>query len=269
MAKRRYIFLIDSVHKYWVLFLNLIFPIECFGCEREDTWLCSECFNKIIFRKSQSCLDCKTENQWGEFCNNCCERYYLDGVWIAADYEQELVAKLIKSYKYHFVKDISLILAKILIQFLDGKINETKNFDFKIAGLDWKMFDQIKARPKVLLDFQNNLIMPVPLSKKRLKWRGFNQAEIIANILADNFKLEIDAKNLKRIKNTKPQAKLNERERRNNLADCFSWLGDKLNGRNIILVDDVATTGSTLNECAKVLKQAGASEVWGLVVANG
>jgi len=111
--------------------------------------------------------------------------------------------------------------------------------------------------------------MPVPLSKKRLKWRGFNQAEIIANILADNFKLEIDAKNLKRIKNTKPQAKLNERERRNNLADCFSWLGDKLNGRNIILVDDVATTGSTLNECAKVLKQAGASEVWGLVVANG
>ena len=261
---------LNSIQKYWMLFLNIIFPIECLNCGREDIWLCEECFQTIIFRENQYCLDCKTKNQWGNFCSNCRDKYFLNGVWIVTNYEQELVAKLIKSYKYHFVKDISLILAKILIKFLNKKINKTNINDTTIEiGLDWKKFDNIKSVPNVLLDFKNTLIIPVPLSKKRLKWRGFNQAEIIAKIVAEEFNLELETNNLKRIKNTKPQAKLNEIKRRNNLLNCFEWSGNNLDGRNIILVDDVATTGSTLDECAKVLKQAGAGEVWGLVVANG
>ncbi len=253
-----------------MLFLNIIFPVECVNCGREDVWLCEECFKEIIFRESQYCLDCKQKNRWGEFCSDCRDKYFLNGVWIVADYEQVLVAKLIKSYKYHFVKDISLILAKILSKFLDKKINETKKADAKKAvGLDWRTFNIIKSVPNTLLNFKNTLIMPVPLSKRRLKWRGFNQAEIIAEIVAKEFDLELENTNLKRTKNTKPQAKLNEIERRSNLLNCFEWVGGNLNGRDIILIDDVATTGSTLNECAKVLKQASASEIWGLVVANG
>jgi predicted amidophosphoribosyltransferase len=74
---------------------------------------------------------------------------------------------------------------------------------------------------------------------------------------------------LVRIKNTKPQVKLTAAERKTNVKDCFEWLGGNLNNKNIILIDDVTTTGSTLNECAKALKNAGAGEVWGLAVANG
>ena len=76
-------------------------------------------------------------------------------------------------------------------------------------------------------------------------------------------------KKLIRIKHKKPQAKLDEAQRQENIKNCFAWVGKKLTGQPIILIDDVTTTGSTLNECAKILKQNGAGEVWGLVVAKG
>ena len=111
--------------------------------------------------------------------------------------------------------------------------------------------------------------LPISLHKKRKRWRGFNQAEIIARELKNYFDIDMSTEKLIRIKHKKAQAKLGEEERKNNIKNCFGWQGDRLNKRNIILVDDVVTTGSTLNECAKVLKENGAGEVWGLVVAKG
>ena len=108
--------------------------------------------------------------------------------------------------------------------------------------------------------------MPVPLSKKRLRWRGFNQAELLAEKVAENYGLAMDAANLIRVKHKKPQAKLDEVHRLENIKDCFAWQGSNLNKKNIILIDDVVTTGATLNECAIVLHAAGAAEVWCLVV---
>jgi predicted amidophosphoribosyltransferase len=81
--------------------------------------------------------------------------------------------------------------------------------------------------------------------------------------------LEISTGRLKIIKHKKPQAKLNETERRENIKDCFVFEGENLAGRNILLVDDIATTGATLSEAARVLKENGAGQVWGLVVAKG
>ena len=119
------------------------------------------------------------------------------------------------------------------------------------------------------MNFNGNLVVPVPLSRKRRRWRGFNQAELLARAVAQNYGLTLDSNNLIRIKHKKPQAKLNEIHRLANVKECFAWRGGDLNKKNIILVDDVVTTGATLNECAKVLKAAGAGQVWGLVVAKG
>ena len=122
---------------------------------------------------------------------------------------------------------------------------------------------------KINFDFKNYLAIPVPLSNKRLRERGFNQAEIIARIFAEHHKLELRNDLLKKISHTKPQAGLNRSERETNLRNCFRVpAASGIEGRNILLIDDVCTTGSTLSEAARVLKEAGAKKIIALVAAR-
>lgn len=268
--------------KAWLFFLDLIFPVECLGCGQEGQWLCSECLKKIKLKDKQYCLHCKKENQFGQFCAPparlddasrsgwCGVNYSLDGVWVAALYDEKLVAEAIKSFKYRFIFDLSENLSKLLIISINNLLSQARiSGAGLVAGLDWRDFKKAREMPLALLNFKENLIMPVPLAKKRLRWRGFNQSELLAERFAVYYNLEINKSSLIRLKHKKPQAKLSEKERLENVKNCFAWQGDNLNGRNIILIDDVATTGSTLNQCAKVLKAAGAGEVWGLAVAKG
>lgn len=254
----------------WLFFLDLIFPIECLSCGQEGEWLCDKCYKEIKLKPTQYCLHCKKENDLGNFCAPCKIIYDLDGVWIAALYDEALISQAIKSLKYRFISGLSKKLSKLMIVCLDKILAERQVFRLSLAGgIDWRTLNQAKKLPLTILNFNENLIMPVPLSKKRLNWRGFNQAELLARIIAEKYKLKLDNINLIRIKHKKPQAKLNEIHRLENVKGCFSWQGVNLNKKNIILVDDVVTTGATLNECAKVLKANGAGEVWGLVLAKG
>ena len=249
--------------------LDLIFPIHCLGCKQEGVWLCQKCFRNLEFKANQYCLHCKSPNRFGEFCPECSKQYALDGVWIASEYDNDIIASLIKNLKYHFAKDLSLILGNFLSLFLKNLINQGRiNKDDLAVGLSADKLYRTTICPDILSDISSSLIIPVPLHKKRLRWRGFNQAARITDTLSKNFNLKI-SHNLKRIKHKKPQAKLNEAQRKANLQNCFTWTGSSLENQRIILVDDVTTTGSTLNECAKILKQADAKEIWGLVVAKG
>ncbi len=243
--------------------LDLIFPIECFGCGCENKWICPDCFKKLTF-KQNSCFNCKTANLFGEFCPPCQENFFLDGIWIAGDYDNKALADAIKALKYYFVKDIGKILGDYISNYLQMVINcplaeSNGNILLPLAEISGPPF----------IDLNNTLAVPVPLHKKRQKWRGFNQAEIIAETIAKNFSMEISRRNLIRIKNNQPQANLDESARQSNIAGCFSWQGEKPADKTIVLIDDVATTGATLNECAKVLKDNGAEAVWGLVAAKG
>jgi len=251
-------------------FLDLIFPKECLGCGQEGIWLCSSCFNKIKLKTKQECLGCKKINDFGQICQTCAMSYHLDGVLVAVSYDEKIIVKLIKSFKYYFIKDLAQDLAKILISFLDDIISQDRiNKVDLTAGLDWHKLQQVKILPQVILNLKNSLIIPVPLSKRRLRWRGFNQAEILARAVAENYNLELNTGKLIRMKHKKPQTKLGSVARQKNIQGCFAWQGENLNKQNIILIDDVVTTGATLNECAKVLKANGAGQVWGLVVAKG
>lgn len=241
--------------KSWLFFLDLIFPIECLGCSRDGFWLCEDCFKEIRLKPRQYCLNCKKENEWGEFCQPCGVNYNLDGVWIAALYDELLVSRAIKNLKYYFVSDLAGDLSRLIILFIDELLKQSRVLKYSL--------------PPSILNFSDNLIVPVPLAKKRWRWRGFNQAELLARKVALKYNLELDSRSLIRTKHKKPQAKLSEIRRLENVKECFSWQDGDLNKRNIILLDDVVTTGATLNECAKVLKAAGAGEVWGLVVAKG
>jgi ComF family protein len=233
-----------QISKFKNFILDLIFPRECAGCGEEGEWLCADCLQKIKFNLNLTCFHCQKTEKLGAFCEECAEFFYLNGIWAAGIYEDKILMRLIHNLKYYFAKDIGKILAEIIFKFLE------KN----------NLLEYIRANKFV--------IMPVPLHQKRKKWRGFNQAEIIARALALKIGTEFIGDKLIRVKNKKSQTKLDKKERKDNVKDCFDWQGESLTGKKIILIDDVSTTGATLNECAWILKENDVTEVWGLVTAR-
>ncbi|GAI27128.1 unnamed protein product [marine sediment metagenome] len=110
----------------------------------------------------------------------------------------------------------------------------------------------------------------MPLDKKRLKRRGFNQAEEIAKVLSEILDIPLINDALLKIKETLPQVKLSEKDREENIKGIFlCQKPEKIKNKKTLLVDDVYTTGSTMEEAARILKKAGAKEVWGIAVARG
>jgi ComF family protein len=219
--------------------LDLFYPKSCVGCGASQTWLCENCQKKIVFVKSATCPFCGRLTEKGEFCKKCRPKTFLNGVVAAAYLEEGPLKEAIHAFKYDFVQDLVPLLGKIMVQGVRGRL----------------------PHPAPLL-------IPVPLHKKRRIWRGFNQAEILAAVLSREFNLPLLSQNLLRIRHTRPQIELSGLQRRQNVKDAFFYQGPSLRGEVVVLVDDVVTTCSTLNECAKALRQAGAKQVWGLVLAK-
>ena len=169
----------------------------------------------------------------------------LAGLMVAAEYRQDAVRDLIWQLKYNSVADISATLALLMADFF------IKN-------------DLVEY-------FSGSLVVPVPMHKRRQRMRGFNQADLIGSALAKKMNMQFRPA-LKKIKNTTRQVDLEKEQRLSNVAGAFA-LAQPINaqlfaGRKILLVDDVATTGATLNECALALQDLSPAEIWGLVVAR-
>ncbi len=165
-------------------------------------------------------------------------------VFAAAHYNNKLIEKAIKTLKYGFIRDMAAPLAKIV-----GAYVENVSIQDIFNG--------------------NPLLVPVPLHKKRMNWRGFNQSELLAEEISKIYKVDVGPGVLRRKEERRPQADLEDRSKRTeNIKGVFRCSAD-LNGRDIILVDDICTTGATLNECAKALAQKGAGKVRALVIARG
>ncbi len=121
--------------------------------------------------------------------------------------------------------------------------------------------------PVALSDF--DVVMPVPLHVNRLRWRGFNQAHLLVKPLAREVGVPVDPWSLERVRPTRPQVELTEAERRRNVAGAFRVTRpERVRGRKILLMDDVYTTGATVDECSRALRRAGAVGIDVLVLAR-
>jgi len=161
-------------------FLNLLFPLECLGCGREKFWLCETCFRKLKFNGATKDFNLRAPN--------------LKKIFIAGDYDDPLLAKLIKKFKYGFITACGQILARFLILFWSGQ-------SWSIETGAVKNRDANKDVPPILI--------PLPLSGKRRRWRGFNQTEILARELSASFAYPLNQE-LKRAGHRPPQAGLSE-----------------------------------------------------------
>jgi len=235
------------------LFLELLFPAECIICENPGKYLCARCSRHIPVKQFDLCPLCqKTETFAGRICNICeneKEKNYLDGIIVSSFYRHPVLREAIYRFKYSFIQNLAWPLTKVLAK--------------KLFALERFPFDEFA-------------FTAVPLHPKRKNWRGFNQAELLGVKLKKLFKqnnLEIQfiPDLLIREKYLKPQMKIHStQERKENIIDSFVLNPEfaKKIPRKIIIIDDVITTGATLNECAKVLKRNGAQIVWGLVLAR-
>ena len=212
--------------------LDLFFPKFCFGCQKEGEYLCPDC--KAILDISQNHQKFKMEN--------------LSDLYFITDYKNFLIKKMIKFLKYQpLVKELAKDLAFLIIDH----------------------FQLIEKKPEFLKKKEGWVLVPVPLEKKKMKWRGYNQAEEIAKNLSLILKIPLVSDCLIKIKKTKPQIELDFKERKENVRGAFLVKnGNLIKNKKVLLVDDVFTTGSTMLECAKVLKEAGAKEIVGIVIAR-
>jgi ComF family protein len=214
------------------LFLELFFPRFCFGCQKEGSYLCQDC---------QALLEISGYHQTFK-------TKYLHDLYFALDYKSQLLKNLVQKYKYEpFVKDLAQTLTELItahFQLLDSKplfFNKNSNF----------------------------VLIPVPLEKKKLRWRGFNQAEEIARELSRFLELPLINDVLIKKKTNLAQTNLSEKERIKNVSGIFDChKQEKIKDKNILLVDDIYTTGATMKESAKTLKKAGVQKITGVVVAR-
>ncbi len=196
------------------------------------------CKQKIVVVSSQVCPACGRLSPQGKYCLKCRKGKHLNGIISAVYFEEGPTKEIIHNFKYNSVLEFGPYLGKIMAE--------------KLAEIPGK----------------NLVITSVPLHAKRLAQRGYNQAEILAKVVSSESKIPcLDL--LKKIKKTKRQVGLLGRNRRRNLSGVFKFVGQDIKSKKIIIVDDITTTGTTLNECARVLKEKGAKEVWGLVAARG
>ncbi len=228
---------------------DCLFPIFCLECQSEGDWWCKNCLKKYFEVGVFCCPVCHAANSNGQPCNQCKTATPLNGVAAFFDYnERSVVGQLIKQFKYNFAYDIELVWQNMADLFL---LNVLGKMEINVSSI---------------------LIIPVPLHISRERERGFNQAELIAKSLYKKIstikQVDMDSQSLCRIKRTKQQAKLNRVNRQENLKDAFVWRGKNSVSKNILLIDDVYTSGATMQECAKVLKQNGAQKVYGLTLAR-
>lgn len=229
---------------------DVLFPLLCLSCtEILPTGLqevfCPDCRRQITFIAGSRCPVCGIifpDSPAGHhLCGSCLENKPWFASARAAVAFDGVILDAIHQFKYGRNITTGAALACFLA-----------NFDF--ADMDLSLFDAI---------------VPVPLHIKRLRERGFNQSLILANALGKKYGLDVDFSLLKRRKLTLTQTGLNKREREKNISGAFLAVRPaRIRGRNLILVDDVYTTGATINECAKTLIKAGASQVAVLTLAR-
>lgn len=229
---------------------DLLFPRTCVGCDREGSFLCDDCIAAIPPEREHDCPFCRHRTPLGATCLSCSRNHALDGIFSAASYRGDrTIESAVHAMKYEFVDELGDRLGRLL--------------------------GDVVSRSELPLP---DMIVPVPLHPWRFRFRGFNQAAVIAHALsarlAPDLGTPVREDILSRTRFTLPQARSHgAQERRENLRDAFSLAKDKgirnaVRGATVWLVDDVATTGATLEECAKILKKVGARKALGIVVAR-
>jgi len=219
-------------------FLDLLFPSKCIGCGKEGIVICSSCADTFIRVKRPYCEKCGLPLKTEAACPKC-RKWPLKIERIRSVFIYEGLARdAVHAFKYNNLKLLSKPLARLMADYLNA--------------------DPMPA----------DVLVPVPIHPRRMRQRGYNQAELLATELSKILEIPVWRKALVRISNTPSQISLKAEQRRRNVSNAFKCRDQGIEGRSVLLIDDVCTTGATLNACAVALYKTKAASVRGLTLTR-
>lgn len=226
------------LYRYFWGFIDWLFPPECAGCGQAGVRWCEDCHQSAQIIQPPFCPTCGIPLAQGSICTDC-QRHptVINGLRSWAVYSGA-VRDALHSMKYQRNLGIGEIFAETL-----GNV-------FDMTG--WHV----------------DMVVPVPIGKERLKERGYNQAALVAYPFALAQGIPYKPSAMKRIKETRSQVKMTADDRRINVQNAFLGVSEIVEGKSVLIIDDIATTCSTMDSCAKALLNSGASKVYGLTVAR-
>ena len=217
---------------------DLFYPPHCVACRARGAWLCDDCLSSVVALRPPLCVRCGWPVASAGICDACRQsRSQLSGVRSVSLHEGAL-RKGIHALKYGGVRVLAGPLADAM------------------AKVWWRE------------PFPAHLIVPVPLHRARLRHRGHDQSLLLARELRARIGLPVRSDLLTRTRNTRSQVGLPSHERWANVSGAFHCAGPALRGANVLLVDDVLTTGATLEASAAALREGGAGDVWALTLTR-
>ena len=230
---------LPQVAKLGGMALNLLFPQKCIGCGKESVFICYSCRSSLPRVMPPLCPRCGRPQPSGILCPSCVSwRAEIDGIRSPFRFDG-VMRQAIHQLKYKNLRALAGTLAQLLNDYL------------------------------ITNPVPGEVLVPVPLHQKRLRERGYNQCSLLAKELGKLTNLPLVDSCLVRQRHTPPQARTSTvDERQSNVADAFACRDQRLRDKQVLLIDDVSTSGATVDACAAALKAAGAISVWGLVLAR-
>lgn len=218
--------------------LDLFFPRWCISCGKEGDYICGSCREKLPVITPPICPLCGRPQSQAAICRSCSDDSpEIDGIRSPFLFDG-VIRQAIHELKYRNLRALAPTLAGFL-------------------------YDYVKEDPVT-----GDVLVPVPIHRKRHRERGYNQSALLAKELGRLTGLPVVTGGLIRKSHALPQARsAGVSERRQNVSEAFACLDGRLRDKRVLLIDDVSTSGATLNACAGVLKSAGATTVWGLTLA--
>ncbi|MBI2953438.1 MAG: ComF family protein [Chloroflexi bacterium] len=218
--------------------LDLLFPPRCFGCSTRGAWLCADCVPQLPHVEHPICQICGYPTAGTKVCAFCYKtRPKIHGIR-APYYFEGALRDAIHRFKYKHAKYLAEPLAHLLLNYL-------------------------QASP-----IDADIVVPVPLHQTRLAERGYNQSELLAIELGKALNLPVVARCVDRIRPTDSQMSLPAQRRIANVRGAFYSVDKTIAGKKVLLIDDVCTTGATLESCTVALQRVGVSSIWGLCIAR-
>lgn len=230
---------LPQVAKLGATALNFLFPQWCLGCGREGSFICPSCRNSLSRVTPPLCPRCGRPQPSGILCPTCVSwPAKIDGIRSPFRFDG-IMRQAIYQLKYRNLRALAVTLSPLL--------------------KDYLVANPIPAEA----------LVPVPLHPKRLRERGYNQSSLLARELGKLTGLAVADDCLIRQRHAPPQARTSTvDERQSNVANAFTCCDQRLQDKQVLLIDDVSTSGATLDACAAALKASGAASVWGLAVAR-
>ncbi|MBI4706333.1 MAG: ComF family protein [Candidatus Omnitrophica bacterium] len=236
---------------------DLIYPKTCLACKKKfttgnnpgkalDNFICGPCRKNILVNLPPFCSSCGRQLDKKNYSKNTCGQcqrkiFHFDRAFSPCSYTGT-IKELIHEFKYRNKDHLADGLGKLMTNFI-------KEYNLPISYIDF--------------------IIPVPLYETKLREREFNQAHLLAKIIADEFNKDILTDVILRSRNTGTQTELDHNQRFNNVKGCFTFTNKRdIRGKNILLIDDVLTSGATASEASRPLKESGANVIFAITLAN-